>query len=197
MHSIWLTPEPQARSQIRGTIRKLAEACHLPAFEPHITFVGDLALSYKDTVRLCESCLTDIGPIRARVRSVDGTKDFYRSLFLETELTPDLTVQRRALLAALQGETQSDFRPHISLAYGAIDAHARGRLIADLTTEYVGFEFHLSSVDIARSSRTTPIESWRCLWRRTIAQPAGQGTSASQGNSIDGLVGEEGLEKNA
>lgn len=159
-HSVWLRPESHVAESLRADIRTLCSLYDGPAFEPHVTLVGDVIGDAHKTLTECTRVFSGSKAIPATITGVVSTEAYFMSLFLELDVPSDLISVRQKAIKQLDLPPPAPFRPHISMAYGFNQQDASAHHIEKLKAKYVGSTLVLTSLAIVASSTETPIENW-------------------------------------
>ena len=178
-HSIWLCPDALAATALSTRIGDLCALSGTPHFAPHVTLLGDIDCAPAQTLRAVRA-LGATGALRARVRDVGQTDQFFMALFLDLDLVPDPAPLRVDIARSLKVDAPP-FRPHLSLAYGHAAALGAVDLRDRLKAAYLGTEIILSDIAIVASSSALPIGAWHVLDR----VPLDQNTEGATRNQSD------------
>ncbi|WP_282078200.1 2'-5' RNA ligase family protein [Epibacterium ulvae] len=164
LFSLWLVPDAPTRETLAADILSLTRASGTAPFVPHITLAGDLPDTSDDIAAIVQRIAAQARPIRLTVAEVAQGDQFFKSLFLRLDRSPQIT-QLRAHCTAL-GETidQASFDPHISLAYGDMPKEARQEAM-QAARRWVGTSIEVSAISLVQSSSETPIQDWQILHR--------------------------------
>jgi 2'-5' RNA ligase len=123
-YSLWLLPPASVAADLQTVIDTLAYRLGTARFEPHITLVAVDEPGMLD--RIARQSSVDIQPTVV----ADG-EEFFRSIYLEVALTPELiALHQRA--SAIAGFPPAPFHPHLSLAYGSIPPEVRVEVTDEL-----------------------------------------------------------------
>lgn len=161
MHSVWLMPEAAFAQRFREVISGLAGAYDLPSFEPHATILGSLDLPLAQLLQVAET-VAQTGKVSTEVWAVTGREDFFTSLTLDLGRAAihDLHAQ---VCASLGMADTPRFQPHLSLAYGMPSSAGKIAEIKKLSTEFLLQPVVFDRLEVVLSSKTVPIEAWRCI----------------------------------
>ncbi len=161
-HSIWLCPGPPESDDLIAVIEQIIRTTDSPKFATHVTLLGDLIGDPGRTMAVCKELFASLGDIRVMATGLSQADEFFMSLFLDLELTPELSDLRRKLSDTLE-VPQTSFRPHLSLANGALPDPFQPAFVDALSTQFEGFEFRLSHICVVASAQEIPIHEWRVL----------------------------------
>lgn len=165
MHSVWLMPSAASAARFHQSMALLSSKLPGPIFQPHITLLGDLSIEAGALINKTAESVSGLAVGRARVAGVDGQESYFKSLFLDVVLPERFEIARAELAQSLNLLTFDQFRPHISLAYGAISNEYKRNLIDEIASDIAGYEFELAAIEIVESANTIPVENWRTKWR--------------------------------
>lgn len=160
--SIWLLPEPEAHARLTRRIADIAAEHAAPAFEPHVTIQGDIALPRERIHEGAAAMARAIAPQRWKVEAVSAGDHFFRCLYLRFDTQPAfgrLQKETQALTGTAVG--LSPF-PHLSLLYRA-PGDDLAALAQELGSALAGAELVFDRLALCRSSKDVPIADWRCL----------------------------------
>jgi hypothetical protein len=144
-------------------IRILAKQFDAPSFKPHLTLC--VAAGEKSSRRLLSQIRS--GPIRLRVRRVEHSPRFTKTLFLR--FTPNRSLTRLAAEVGCNPKSLGD--PHLSLLYRQLPAAIRRELAATIKFPFRDVVFDAITVMSALSPVEShrDIESWRILGTKRLS----------------------------
>ncbi|WP_282092496.1 2'-5' RNA ligase family protein [Epibacterium ulvae] len=162
LFSLWLVPDAPTRETLAADILSLTRISGTAPFVPHITLAGDLPDTPDDIAAIVQRIAAQARPLRLTVAEVAQGDQFFKSLFLRLDRSPQIT-QLRAHCTGL-GETidQASFDPHISLAYGNMPKEPRQEAM-QAARRWVGTSIEVSAISLVQSSSETPIQDWQIL----------------------------------
>lgn len=153
--SIWAIPDAADRRHLSSLIEATSSRLATPTFSPHLTVVGDAGADVGAAHAAVVAVPSGAMPTSVRVTGVSHSASFFRAIVLECALASPLLTIRHRLVDALEIEDPGGFRPHVSIAYGAIDPVARERAASSLTRE-VGREVALAAIEVWDTSHDDP-----------------------------------------
>lgn len=162
-HSVWLCPEAEQGRPLVDAITGYAQRFGTPAFEPHVTLLGDLLWAPQVTVAACRSVLTHLLSTTGCVSRVSQTTDYFMSLFLDVDIAAPVATARAELAAALSIDALQPFRPHLSLAYGLSAEEPGQKAVQELSDRFVGQTLKFNDIKIVHSAKKVAIENWRTI----------------------------------
>ena len=168
MHSIWLLPDPELSARLSDLNNYFANRLGGPVFEPHITLLADLPGEADRTIAHCTKLFLAELSTEAQIQGVDGTENFFMSLFLDVSL-PEAFGHAREKLALSLGVEAQKFRPHISLAYGPINGADKRDAISQLSNELGRSTFEVTSIAVVEASQIISVDDWRTVWRQKFS----------------------------
>jgi 2'-5' RNA ligase len=162
-HSIWLLPEEHQAEQLREIISQLCIETRCPNFEPHATLVGDLEMSPKQSASVCKEVFSGSGSIVGKAAGIERTPSFFRSLCVNLTFDDNILNKQKLLSHRFRSGPSSDFRPHVSLAYGLsesqkLDAKCLAKIV-ELARKNINFD----RIAVVNSAQLIPIEDWSIL----------------------------------
>lgn len=160
-YSLWLVPPEPEITVLRAMVSDFARQTGMPAFEPHLTLLGDvpgdplgLPLALNDTARGIEPIPVTLG------RAVFGDR-FFMSFYALAVDNPSLSALRETCARMLSVEA-GRFTPHVSLAYGDVPAGLQAGFAARAAA-CLPMTFTLGAISVVRASGETPIKDWTRL----------------------------------
>lgn len=131
-YALWLLPAEPVRSRYADLIRRLAERCQTPIFEPHVTLLGRLQGEQAAQARRTERLARELTPFDIRLLETAYLDEYYRALFIEVALTPPLIATRAAARVAFERRIENGFYPHLSLLYGDLSEREKEAILDDI-----------------------------------------------------------------
>lgn len=167
-YSLWLLPCAHQLAELTALVTQLAPAFGTPAFVPHVTIQGDLAMEL-DTLAAHTQRLAAASPVLCwPVHSVASSAHFFRCLYLRFPSTQAFDGLQRAALAFTGTASGLSPFPHLSLAYGELQAQQHA-LLAALNARFAGQALRFDRIAICRSSKEVPIDEWAVLSEYPLA----------------------------
>lgn len=162
-HSLWLCPAVGQGASLLNEITRYAERFETPAFEPHVTLLGDAQVAPQASIAACRSVMAKLPKVTAHITGVSQTADYFMSLFLDLELDGVVGSVRAELAARLAVDLPPYFRPHLSLAYGLPVGQPGEQALQDLSRRFVGETFTLCDLKVVHSAKEIAIKEWRTI----------------------------------
>lgn len=162
-YSIWLLPAATHEALLAETVARLSTLLRGPAFVPHVTVQGDIALP-KERLATALGMLARRIPAQCwKVQAVEHTPHFFRCLYLRLAAGPAFADLQAAAQRCTRTRKGLSPYPHLSLAYG--DPHPGNATLArTVATEFDGAEILFDRLALYRSSRQVPIAQWEPLY---------------------------------
>jgi 2'-5' RNA ligase len=166
---LWLAPAGAEAQALSALVVELSQRLGTPRFEPHLTLLGPLAPAAGEAglEERVASLAGRLAPLTLPLRGVSGEPIFYRALYAAVEPTPALQ-SARAEAGALCPAPEAPFRPHLSLAYGRLDALTQAALSAELAPR-IPAVVTARHLDLIRTDG--PPRAWRRLGRFDLGGP--------------------------
>jgi 2'-5' RNA ligase len=161
---LWLAPAEPEAAAIRGLIGELSCRLGTEPFDPHVTLLGPAGPAGEELVRHLRT-LAARPALRLPLAGVRGDRTFFRALYAAVEPTPALRAlheEARASIPAPQGP----YLPHLSLAYGRLDAAQVDALSRELAPRLPP-EITVAHLDAVRTDG--PVRAWRREHRFDLA----------------------------
>lgn len=131
--SLWWLPPPALANRLHGVIDALAIRLGTPAFAPHVTVEGGLSGHPEELVRAIEGAPAARVSPELRQVGIGTDEPWNQLLYLEIERTTAVGRARVDVCTALgRTVTPTGYRPHLSLAYGVLDAAQRRAMCGTL-----------------------------------------------------------------
>ena len=167
--TFWLCPAEPARSYFAALISDLATRYEAPVFEPHVTMYV-ISADRKNATMLLEKVVKSCRPYRLKVRGLDSSDEFTKTLFVQ--FAPDSGLARLSEELRRASASPSDYQlnPHLSLIYNAMDAETKGRLAASITLPFtdVIFDSLKAVISPAEIKSRQDVEAWRVIAERKL-----------------------------
>jgi len=160
----WLIPAEPAHSFFHRVIDDLARRYEAAAFEPHVTLhVGaDRADSAQEA--LAES-VRECTPIKLKPLGIQQSDEFVKTLFVQFELTSELSHVKGIVRDAAHDSSQYDLQPHLSLLYNKMEGAVRRELAASIVVPFseVTFDRIKTVRCLSPTQCRADVESWRVI----------------------------------
>lgn len=168
-YSLWLLPCADQLAELTALVTQLAPEFGAPAFVPHVTIQGDLAISLDTLAAHTQMLAAASSALCWPVHSVASSAHFFRCLYLSFPRTQAFDALQRAALACTGTASGLSPFPHLSLAYGQLQAQQQALLDA-LNTRFAGQAMRFDRIAICRSSKEVPIDEWEVLLDYPLAE---------------------------
>ena len=155
-------------AELTALVALLAPDFGAPAFVPHVTIQGDLAMEL-DTLVAHAKVLADASTALCwPVQSVESSAHFFRCLYLRFPSAQVFDAMQKAAQALTGTASGLSPFPHLSLAYGQLKPHHQAVLEA-LNTRFIDQPMRFDRIAICRSSQNVPIKEWSVLFDYFLA----------------------------
>ena len=161
-YSIWLMPCSADLAELQALVNELAPQFGEPAFVPHVTVQGDLALPLASITNHVRASAAACAVQRWPVMDVERSDFFYRCLYLRFEQGGAFDGLQRAAQAFSNSADGLSPYPHLSLAYGRVGPHQLA-LFEALRSRFSGRSITFDRLAVCLSSKDTPIADWKCV----------------------------------
>ena len=105
--SLWLMPSGDLYEALAHTILRLSRVYQTPAFEPHVTLLGELTEPETEVLSKTQHLASLIRPCEIRLSRADYLSDYFRCLFLRVEETEPVMAELVADLRRMIEETRA------------------------------------------------------------------------------------------
>jgi 2'-5' RNA ligase len=160
----WLCPAEPERDQFARVIGDLATRFDSPTFEPHVTIQTTNA-AREDPARVLEKIGKGRPPFRLRVRGLDYSDEYTKTLFVQ--LAPDTKLAQLSddLRRASVSPGDYQLNPHMSLLYKKMDEETKRHLAASIVLPFtdVSFSSVKAVVSPAEIQAREDVEAWRVV----------------------------------
>ena len=133
--SIWLVPAEGDRTQLSQSIQRLAAQYDAVTFEPHLTLAGHVTLKRDQLQTSLGQLVQSTPPLQLKTKGIDHSAVFFRTVFIQTDLAPQLLRLRQQVYACWPPRPTQPYHPHISLIYQELDAQTRAEIAASLAVQ--------------------------------------------------------------
>jgi 2'-5' RNA ligase len=131
-HSLWLMPSGIIRDTITRVIKKLSTEYFTPAFDPHITLLGQVSGTEQEIIDKTTTLAKSLHPFPVRLGVLSGMNDYFRCLFARIEESKELIDANRIVRQVFNRETDPSFMPHLSLLYGNLSEDFKQEIISEI-----------------------------------------------------------------
>lgn len=162
-YSIWIIPQNELYKNLANTISNLAKKFSAPIFEPHITLLGDIAISRNELLSRSYELAHSLEPFEVSLTSLDQDDEYLHCVFLKAANNYEI-IEANLLARNLFGrEDDTKFEPHISLLYGNFPKPVRDEIISDLEGRFKPQIFSIKELYVVLSSSNIPPIQWKIL----------------------------------
>ncbi len=148
---------------MRKLIVELAAELGTPAFFPHVTLIGGLSEGGDTAESELDRLAKSHAAFDVRISDIGMQATIFTAFYLRLELPAELAQLHQAAKGFGAGSVtpETDFMPHVSLAYGEIEDDVKqalkARLAAGVTDRLVRFD----RVAYSYSGKGAPVSQWR------------------------------------
>ena len=162
-YTLWLLPCEEDEAWMRKLIVELSAELGTPAFFPHATLIGGLSETGDAAQAELDRLAKAHAALDVRISEIGMQSQIFTAFFLRLELPADLAELHSASLGFGAGSIypQSDFMPHVSLAYGEIDDRVKHELKARLSSEVTERKVRFDRLAYSYSGKGAPVSQWR------------------------------------
>ena len=126
-YSIWLIPNGENYVLLKDIIIELSHIFEGIKFLPHVTVVSNLDYSEKFLSKKVESIAKKVKPFNIEFNSINYLDEFFQSFFISVKINDDLANIRKIAKSYFL-KMNEEYNPHLSLAYGNIEAKIKKSL---------------------------------------------------------------------
>jgi 2'-5' RNA ligase len=169
-YSIWIVPPEPARTALAAQIDRLSAEYATPRFPPHVTVLGDLALSEPDALARTAELAALLEPFRLEFGDVGRSDERFRSLYVDVRRSEQVVRMHDEAVRILGLVPDREFEPHLSLLYGSLPVEAK-RDAARSVEGRLPRGFEADRLELAYSSSAIPIHDWRAVREFALQRP--------------------------
>jgi len=170
VYSLWLLAEPVAQDRLVDMVDTLAPRFRTRSFTPHVTVQGDLCRRLKDVTAAAAALAASLPAQRVAVRGIEQSTHYYRAFYLAFDGFDAFAPLIRRSAAAFGSDDGLSPFPHLSLAYGTLDADAKAALAREVGAG-VPATLTFDRLAVSLSGKSVGIASWRVLQTFALAPP--------------------------
>ena len=160
IHSTWAMPAAADAALFEEIVADLAPRFGFPRFAPHLTLLEDREAEAATLAAFWRNA-RPAAAIDTRIAGIETGPAYFRSVFARIDDHPALLHLHERGRDRFPGG--SDFRPHVSLAYGVPDETARKAVAADLSARLAGRPIRFDRICVVASGQEIAIEDWKVL----------------------------------
>ena len=171
--AFWLVPAPDSKSFFAGVIEELAQRFAGPVFEPHVTLRG-AELDESRALDLLEKVAAASGPLQLRIRGVDFSEKYTRTLYVQFQSSVDASRASAAFAKGAGSQNGYEFDPHLSLLYKTMPDAAKAELAREIRIPFDHVSFDALKLVSVPGPIEAPedVEAWRMLAERRLTGTA-------------------------
>ncbi len=166
--AVWIRPTGKALERIQKWVRLAHKEAGGPQVPPHITLLTGAETTLASAELKLKHLAARIKPFMLKLGDIDSGDDYFRSLFANVERSEELAAAQRAAYDAFEMNPAPPFEPHLSLAYGKIDAAVKKRLTIEAGGRLDG-QFEVRAVHLVNSTSGVPVSAWHTLFEQPLA----------------------------
>ena len=159
-HSLWLVPDRSGPvfARLRSVIEALARRFDTPSFDPHVTVLGGLDRPLAGLEADCVRLAAPIEPYEIALGEIVSNGVYFQRLIALAAPTAAVRAAHEAAKAAL-AVGAGPYLPHLSIAYGDLDADETAELASAAAAAGVsGTHFTAATLELWRTDG--PVEGW-------------------------------------
>lgn len=167
VYSVWALPPEPVRDRFRRIMEGLRAAYGGPAFEPHVTVVGDFRGRRSEAVKVLRAAAASVQPYTARVTGVARGSFFYQCVYILLDPTAEVVGASDHCCANFGYNRKTPYMPHVSLLYGDLtdeEKEEARKKAEELDKDIYVLEFEISELALYRTDTTDKtLESWELV----------------------------------
>lgn len=138
-YSIWTIPPQPVFSQLESIILDLSQKYNSPAFEPHLTLLGNIDQDLSVINEKLHSIESSVAPLNLRLGSVSFSTTYFQSVLVRVNATAPL-MELNLKLKEMFDVENSLFMPHMSLLYGDHSMEIREKIAQEIAIDQSSFQ---------------------------------------------------------
>lgn len=123
-YSIWFIPTDKKFLLLEKKIIEISQFFEDIKFIPHVTLLSNLDYNQNLLSRKIKGIAKTLTAFKIYLGKVDYSDEFFQSFFIKVKLNDQLTYARKIALLKFP-EINHDYKPHLSLAYGNVNARMK------------------------------------------------------------------------
>lgn len=168
--SLWLVPSQHDHNLLANIINNLANQYNAPVFEPHVTIYTGVYTQKDKLAKIIAGSAEMVHSISLIVKEIGFSDNFFKTLFIEFEDNPVLTILSQKIRSELQYQEQHDLRPHLSLLYKTMCEREKQAIINRLN--FTKPQVHLDEITAVipgnLSQGWVDVEGWKLYFRQKL-----------------------------
>lgn len=173
--SFFLTPAADDCAYAGLLIREIGAAYDAPPFEPHVTLHTGPFSALPPLREAVAAAVAGVPPLTLRVMGVGCSAEYFKTLYIEFEESPLLSMLHGRLRAGC-GDSGYELHPHLSLLYGEMPLREKEALAQRVQLDRTEFHFDEVKIVVPRNAdlgwRDTG--QWQTLFRARLRGGVGQ-----------------------
>lgn len=126
--SVVLVPAQPFHSELKKKVLELAEVFDAPEFDPHMTLFSGYVEDVDEATKSFKAAAKKFGRVEATVTGIDYTELFFKTLFIQFELSDGLLQMNESLRQSLDQKSKYILNPHLSLLYKKMPSTTKSSL---------------------------------------------------------------------
>ena len=125
-------PQGRPREDLEKSIARLSIQYATPQFEPHVTLIGELAISKQDAITNTQRLAKMTKPFTIFLQEVTYLDEYFRCVFIKAERTEGLKSANLNARGLFKQNKAEEYMPHLSLVYGNLTLKQKEQVIKDI-----------------------------------------------------------------
>jgi len=150
-YSLWLMPSGSVRAKMLRIIGRLAKDYCGPAFEPHVTLLGQFELKESEMLRITAELSEKLKSFRITLGKVECSEHHFRCLFVRAFETSELMVANQKAREIFKRKGGPRYMPHLSLFYGRLPPKTKKELVSGMRDNFSGAVFETKTMRLMRT----------------------------------------------
>lgn len=164
-HTLWLVPTGDSFKKFRSLIEKLAKEYRAPAFQPHVTLLGEITRPEEECVRLTKQLVSGQKPLEIEMGQVDYQDFYFRTLFVKVKKTEPLLALYARAKEVFQMNDIPLYMPHLSILYGTFPEPLKKEIIKEIGRDQ-SCKFEINSVHLMKGGA---VKDWQIIGEYPLA----------------------------
>lgn len=169
LFSVWLVPQKDDEEELTNTVNNLATEHSSPIFNPHLTLIGDVSVSYENLKSAVDETALNQSEFTVKSAGLNQSEAFFKTVFIEFEINETLKNLFQTLSQKTDKRSIDTFKPHISLMYKLMPEEEKRKIIQSLSVKngYTMGSLYIVAPKVGDSD-FMDVEGWRILYKKDL-----------------------------
>ena len=164
-YHLWLKPSGELYDRLAELMNDLRQRYRGPAFDPHVTLVGEMEGDENDLCEKVSSLASNLHVLEIHLNVPAYQEDYFHCLYFTVDKTSAMTDAHQRAKHMFDPIPCTEFHPHVSLLYGLLPSRVKMHIIEslpqDLPRSGVADEIVLIRAESTNPQNWHPVRNWR------------------------------------